>query len=69
MDFLKKHNCDLRISEPVVVISGYSVKLKCQKSDTCARIKLSENVDIYPKSEILIKSHIQGDCLDIYMVR
>ena len=66
MDFLKDHNCDLKMSESNIIIDGQTVKLKCQKSDSCARIMLAESVSIPPKSEILIKGQIQGDCLDRY---
>ena len=53
----------MKISELKFTINGQNVKLKHKKSDTCAKVKLAENVDIPPKSETVFKGQVQGDCL------
>lgn len=60
MDFLEKHDVELKIGKKVLKIKGQNIQLEKTKSNKCARVKVTNDIIIPAQSEILIESEIEG---------
>ncbi|KAK3099399.1 hypothetical protein FSP39_003829 [Pinctada imbricata] len=58
MDFLEQYDVVIKASQNRMVISDRSIDLEQTNSDICARVRLSKEVIIPPKSEVLTSGYV-----------
>ena len=60
LDFLERNHIDILIRDRALKIHDKTIKLKSLKSTTFARITLKQEVNIPPRSEMIIDGKLQG---------
>ena len=58
MEFLEQYDVVIRVSQGKIVVADQSIELDQARSDICARVRLSTEIVIPPKSEMLASGYI-----------